>query len=79
MPTTILVKPIETSGLRRTPFIIDSINMWRQTRPKVLSPAPRTSRDIEDLKIIAMIFGGGGFLVSLFLLTYGVDLGPGFF
>jgi hypothetical protein len=36
------------------------------------------ARDVEALKQIAL-FCGAGLLVSVLLLTYGVDLSPGFF
>ena len=46
---------------------------------KVLARAfPSTSAEVEILKQIAL-FCGAGLLVSLLLLTYGVDLSPGFF
>jgi hypothetical protein len=53
-------------------------NMLPQATANEHPPVPRTSRDIEGLKTIAMICGAG-ILASLLLLTYGVDLSPGFF
>ncbi len=38
----------------------------------------RSASEIEALKQIAL-FCGAGLLVSLLMLTYGVDLSPGFF
>lgn len=43
-----------------------------------LSRTFRSAREIGALEQIA-IFCGTGLLVSLLLLTYGVDLSPGFF
>jgi hypothetical protein len=37
-----------------------------------------TALDVEILKQLAM-FCGAGLLVSLLLMTYGLDLSPGFF
>jgi hypothetical protein len=37
-----------------------------------------TELDVEILKQLAM-FCGAGLLVSLILMTYGLDLSPGFF
>ncbi len=53
---------------------VDSINIL-PPGVKVLSPVPRTSRDIDGLKIIVTLCGVG-FLVSVLLMTYGVDLNP---
>jgi hypothetical protein len=39
---------------------------------------PKESIEIEILKQLAL-FCGAGLLVSLLLMTYGVDLSPGFF
>jgi hypothetical protein len=39
---------------------------------------PTTELDVEILKQVAM-FCGAGLLVSLILMTYGLDLSPGFF
>jgi hypothetical protein len=38
----------------------------------------RSARQIETLKQLALLCGAG-LLVSLLLLSYGVDLSPGFF
>jgi hypothetical protein len=43
-----------------------------------LSRTFRSAREIDALKQIA-IFCAAGLLVSVLLLTYGVDLSPGFF
>lgn len=43
-----------------------------------LSRTFHSAKEIEALKQIA-IFCAAGLLVSLLLLTYGVDLSPGFF
>jgi hypothetical protein len=40
--------------------------------------AKEIAKEIDCLKQIAL-FCGAGLLVSLLLLTYGVDLSPGFF
>jgi hypothetical protein len=45
---------------------------------RALSRALITFNDAEVLKQLAL-FCGAGLLVSLLLLTYGVDLSPGFF
>ena len=45
---------------------------------QALSRAFATTRDVESLKQVA-IFCGAGLLVSLLMLTWGFDLGPGFF
>ena len=45
---------------------------------QALSRALVTVRDVETLKQLAM-FCGAGLLVSLLLLTWGLDLSPGFF
>ncbi len=45
---------------------------------RALSRAFVTFNDTEILKQLAL-FCGAGLLVSLLLLTYGVDLSPGFF
>jgi ribose/xylose/arabinose/galactoside ABC-type transport system permease subunit len=45
---------------------------------QALSRAFVTVRDIELLKQLAM-FCAAGLLVSLLMLTYGLDLSPGFF
>jgi hypothetical protein len=39
---------------------------------------PTTSLEAETLKQIGLLCGAG-LLVSLLVMTYGVDLGPGFF
>jgi hypothetical protein len=39
---------------------------------------PTTAVEVETLKQLAM-FCGAGLLVSLILMTYGLDLSPGFF
>jgi hypothetical protein len=39
---------------------------------------PKESIEIEILKQLAL-FCGAGLLVSLLMMTYGVDLSPGFF
>jgi hypothetical protein len=43
-----------------------------------LSRPFRSAQEIDCLKQIAL-FCGAGLLVTLLLLTYGVDLSPGFF
>jgi len=43
-----------------------------------LSRPFRSAKEIDSLKQIAL-FCGAGLLVTLLLLTYGVDLSPGFF
>jgi hypothetical protein len=43
-----------------------------------LSRTIRTAREIDALKQFAL-FCGAGLLVSLLLLSYGLDLSPGFF
>ena len=45
---------------------------------KSILGALASASEVETLKQIAM-FCGAGLLVSLLLLTYGVDLSPGFF
>ena len=45
---------------------------------QALSRALVAAGDIEVLKQLAL-FAGAGLLVSLLLLTYGIDLSPGFF
>lgn len=45
---------------------------------QALSRALVTINDIEPLRQLAM-FCGAGLLVSLLMLTYGIDLSPGFF
>ena len=45
---------------------------------EALSRAFISVTEIESLKQIAM-FCGAGLLVSLLMLTYGLDLSPGFF
>jgi len=45
---------------------------------QALSRALVTVRDVEILRQLAM-FCGAGLLVSLLMLTYGIDLSPGFF
>jgi hypothetical protein len=45
---------------------------------RLLSRARLSASEAEILKQIAL-FCGAGILVSLLLLTYGVDLSPGFF
>jgi hypothetical protein len=46
---------------------------------RVLSRAfPTTSSDSEIFKQLALLCGAG-LLISVLLLTYGVDLSPGFF
>jgi hypothetical protein len=39
---------------------------------------PVTETEVESLKIIAL-FCGVGLVISLILLSYGLDLSPGFF
>jgi hypothetical protein len=43
-----------------------------------LSRTIRTAREIDALKQFAL-FCGAGLLVSMLLLSYGLDLSPGFF
>ncbi len=82
MPTTIPVRPVARNRIFAfisggKPAAADSIN----TLPlgvKVFSPVPRTSRGIDDLKIIVTICGAA-LVVSLLFATYGLDLSPGFF
>jgi hypothetical protein len=45
---------------------------------QALSQAFGADAETGSLKIIA-IFSGLGLLISLFFLTYGLDLSPGFF
>jgi hypothetical protein len=45
---------------------------------KVLSRVSGTEVDVETLRIIAM-FCGVGLLLSLLLVSYGLDLSSGFF
>jgi hypothetical protein len=46
---------------------------------RVLSRAfPATQVEVDTLKQLAL-FCGAGLLVSLLLMTYGLDLSPGFF
>jgi len=45
---------------------------------RVLSRALVTAKEIDVLKELA-IFAEAGLFVSLLLLSYGVDLSPGFF
>ena len=45
---------------------------------QALSRALVTVRDVETLTQLAM-FCGAGLLVSLLMLTWGLDLSPGFF
>jgi hypothetical protein len=45
---------------------------------KALSRVSGTEVGVESLKTVA-IFCGVGLLVSLLLVTYGLDLSPGFF
>jgi len=45
---------------------------------RALSRAFITINDVEVLKQL-VLFAAAGLLVSLLLLTYGVDLSPGFF
>ena len=45
---------------------------------QALSRALVTVSEAETLKQLAM-FCGAGLLVSLLMLTYGIDLSPGFF
>jgi hypothetical protein len=70
MPTIISVRPIARN--RILAFVS------RGKPPAVFSSVPRTSREIDDLKLIVSICGAGLF-VSLLFATYGVDLSPGFF
>jgi hypothetical protein len=48
------------------------------TLARTLSRAFGIDVDIEILKIVA-VFCGVGLLVSLMVVSYGVDLSPGFF
>jgi hypothetical protein len=82
MPTIIPVGPAarnrsfaSISGGK--PAAVDGINILPPS-VKVFSPVPRTSCDIDGLKIIVTICGAG-LLVSLLFATYGVDLSTGFF
>jgi hypothetical protein len=55
--------------------------LWRSQMAaiaKVLSRVSGTEVDVETLRIIAM-FCGVGLLVSLLLVSYGLDLSGGFF
>jgi len=45
---------------------------------QVLSRTFHSAQEIDVLKQIAL-FCGAGLLISLLLLSYGVDLSPGFF
>lgn len=46
---------------------------------KALSRVSGTEVDVESLKTVAMFCGVGLLASLLFLVTYGLDLGPGFF
>jgi hypothetical protein len=48
------------------------------TLARTLSRAFGTDVDIEALKIVAILCGAG-LVLSLMVLSYGVDLSPGFF
>ena len=48
------------------------------TIARALSRAFITNRDVEVLKQL-VLFAAAGLLVSVVVLTYGVDLSPGFF
>ena len=48
------------------------------TIARVLSRASRTDVDVETIKTLVM-FCGVGLTVSMMLVSYGVDLSPGFF
>jgi ribose/xylose/arabinose/galactoside ABC-type transport system permease subunit len=48
------------------------------TVARALSRAITTINDIEILKQLALLCAAG-LLVSLLMLTYGIDLSPGFF
>jgi ribose/xylose/arabinose/galactoside ABC-type transport system permease subunit len=48
------------------------------TIAQAFSRAITTINDIEILKQIVLL-GAAGLLVSLLMMTYGVDLSPGFF
>jgi hypothetical protein len=48
------------------------------TIARVLSRAFRTDVDVRTIKTLVM-FCGVGLTVSLMLVSYGVDLSPGFF
>jgi hypothetical protein len=48
------------------------------TIARALSRAFITIRDVEVLKQL-VLFAAAGLLVSVLMMTYGVDLSPGFF
>jgi ribose/xylose/arabinose/galactoside ABC-type transport system permease subunit len=48
------------------------------TIARALSRAFITINDVEILKQL-VLFGAAGLFVSLLMMTYGVDLSPGFF
>ena len=45
---------------------------------KMLSRASGFEIDVDTLRVI-LIFCGAGLLISLMMLSYGIDLSPGFF
>ena len=60
---------------------LDRVQAWRSQMTaiaKVISRVSGTEIDVETLKTIAM-FCGVGLTVSLLLVSYGLDLSPGFF
>jgi hypothetical protein len=82
MPTIFPVGPVARNGIfafisAGKPAAADRINILALS-VKVFSPLPRTSRDIDGLKIIVTICAVG-LTVSLLLASYGVDLSPAFF
>ncbi len=87
MPTTIPVRPVARNRIfafasSGKPAAADGINTLPLSA-KVFSPAARTSRGIDDLKIIVAICGAALVVSLLFAIllfaTYGLDMSPGFF
>jgi len=64
-------KPTDTASKLKQEVVMTAV-------VNALSRAFHSAGEIDALKQIAL-FCGAGLLVSLLLLTYGVDLSPGFF
>jgi ribose/xylose/arabinose/galactoside ABC-type transport system permease subunit len=64
-------KPTDTASKLKQEVVMTAV-------VNALSRAFHSSGEIDALKQIALLCGAG-LLVSLLLLTYGVDLSPGFF
>jgi hypothetical protein len=82
MPTIVPVGPVARNRIfafmrASEPAALDDIDVFPPSE-KLFSPVPRTSSDIESLKLIVMICGVG-LLVSLLFAIHGVDLSPDLF